>query len=237
MLAASVNQFKKIMSETILSLKDLHKSFQSGESTVLTILSGVSLTVQKGQSIAITGPSGCGKSTLLNIIGTLDKAEAGSIDLCGTSTDTLDDKALAELRLNKIGFVFQKHHLLPQLTALENVLLPTLKKTDGDHLAYAKELLEKVGLKDRMDHRPGQLSGGECQRVALCRSLINKPELLLADEPTGALDAKSSEQLIELLLKLNKEEELTLITVTHSSDLRDKMSIHYKLSEGKLEKG
>ena len=116
-------------------------------------------------------------------------------------------------------------------------MLPTLKKTDGDHLAYAKELLEKVGLKDRMDHRPGQLSGGECQRAALCRSLINKPELLLADEPTGALDAKSSEQLIELLLKLNKEENLTLITVTHSSDLRDKMSIHYTLSEGKLEKG
>lgn len=237
MLAASVNQFKKIMSETILSLKDLHKSFQSGESTVLKILSGVSLEVKKGQSIAITGPSGCGKSTLLNIIGTLDKADSGTVELCGTSTANLDEKALAGLRLNKIGFVFQKHHLLPQLTALENVLLPTLKQPSGDFETYARELLEKVGLKDRTDHRPGQLSGGECQRVALCRSLINKPELLLADEPTGALDAKSSEQLIELLLKLNKEEKLTLITVTHSAELRKKMSIHYTLSEGKLEKG
>ena len=224
------------MSETILSIKDIKKSFQSGDSAVINILSGISLEVEEGQSIAITGPSGCGKSTLLNIIGTLDKADSGSIEVCGTSTAALFEDALADLRLNKIGFVFQKHHLLPQLTALENVLLPTLKKTSGDSIAYAKELLEKVGLKDRIDHRPGQLSGGECQRVALCRALINKPKLLLADEPTGALDSASSTQLIELLLKLNKEENLTVITVTHSADLKEKMEIHYSLSEGKLEK-
>ena len=223
------------MPETILSLKDITKSFQSGDSTI-NILSGVSLEVENGQSIAITGPSGCGKSTLLNLIGTLDKPDTGSIELCGTATDALKEDALANLRLTKIGFVFQKHHLLPQLTALENVLLPTLKKPSRDHLPYAQELLEKVGLKDRMDHRPGQLSGGECQRVALCRALINKPQVLLADEPTGALDAASSTQLIYLLLKLNNEENLTLITVTHSTDLKDKMKIHYSLSEGKLEK-
>ena len=224
------------MSDIILSLKDIHKTFQSGESSVLNILSGISLEVKKGHSIAITGPSGCGKSTLLNIIGTLDKADSGSIEISGTSTAALSEESLADLRLNKIGFVFQKHHLLPQLTALENVLLPTLKQPSEDKTSYAKELLAKVGLKDRADHRPGQLSGGECQRVALCRSLINKPELLLADEPTGALDSKSSDQLIELLLKLNKEEGLTLITVTHSADLKDKMEIHYSLQEGKLEK-
>ncbi|MCM8528718.1 MAG: ABC transporter ATP-binding protein [Lentisphaeraceae bacterium] len=224
------------MSETILSLKDVTKSFQSGDSAILNILGGVNLEVKKGQSIAITGPSGCGKSTLLNIIGTLDKADSGSIEISGTSTAALSEESLAELRLNKIGFVFQKHHLLPQLTALENVLLPTLKQPSDDKTAYAKELLAKVGLKDREDHRPGQLSGGECQRVALCRSLINKPELLLADEPTGALDSKSSDQLIELLLKLNKEEKLTLITVTHSMDLKNKMGIHYSLQDGKLGK-
>lgn len=224
------------MSETILSLKDVTKSFQSGDSTTINILSGVSLEVKNGQSIAITGPSGCGKSTLLNLIGTLDKPNAGSIELCGTSTDALKEDALANLRLTKIGFVFQKHHLLPQLTALENVLLPTLKNPSSAHLPYAQELLKKVGLEDRMNHRPGQLSGGECQRVALCRALINKPQILLADEPTGALDAASSTQLIDLLLKLNKEENLTLITVTHSTDLKDKMKIHYSLSEGKLEK-
>lgn len=223
------------MSETILSLKDIQKSFKSGDNAILSILSGVSLEVKEGQSIAITGPSGCGKSTLLNVIGTLDKADSGIIEICGTSTARMTEDELAQLRLNKIGFVFQKHHLLPQLTALENVLLPSLKGSE-DKTEYAKELLNKVGLQNRMDHRPGQLSGGECQRVALCRSLINKPALLLADEPTGALDAKSSEQLIELLLKLNKEENLTLITVTHSADLTGKMAVHYKLSEGKLEK-
>ncbi|MCM8539109.1 MAG: ABC transporter ATP-binding protein [Lentisphaeraceae bacterium] len=224
------------MSEIILSLKDVNKSFQSGDSTVLNILSGVSLEVKEGQSIAITGPSGCGKSTLLNVIGTLDKPDSGSIEITGTFASALNSDSLAELRLNKIGFVFQKHHLLPQLTALENVLLPTLKKPSAENIPYAKELLEKVGLKERMDHRPGQLSGGECQRVALCRALINKPKILLADEPTGALDSKSSNQLIDLLIKLNKEENLTLITVTHSSDLKEKMQIHYSLSEGKLEK-
>ena len=224
------------MSEIILSLKDVNKSFQSGDSTVLNILSGVSLEVKEGQSIAITGPSGCGKSTLLNVIGTLDKPDSGSIEITGTFASALNSDSLAELRLNKIGFVFQKHHLLPQLTALENVLLPTLKKPSAENIPYAKELLEKVGLKERMDHRPGQLSGGECQRVALCRALINKPQILLADEPTGALDSKSSNQLIDLLIKLNKEENLTLITVTHSSNLKEKMQIHYSLSEGKLEK-
>ncbi len=221
------------MAKTLLKLTDISKSFQSGDSTIVSILDNLSLEIQQGETIAITGPSGCGKSTLLNIMGTLDQPTSGFMELDSIKTSSLKEDELASLRSQKIGFVFQKHHLLPQLTALENVLLPTLlKKVDNSF--YAKELLAKVGLENRLHHRPGQLSGGECQRVALCRALINKPILLLADEPTGALDSQSAEQLIDLLLKINREEKLTLVTVTHSAQLTQKMSRHFQLLNGKL---
>ena len=224
------------MSELILKLTGINKSFRSGDGAALQILKDLSFSVDRGKTVAITGPSGCGKSTLLNLIGTLEPADSGDISIEGKSISGLKDKELAEIRLSKIGFVFQKHHLMPQLSALENVLLPTLKSQAKDSLSRALELLEKVGLKERVNHRPGQLSGGECQRVALCRALINKPSLLLADEPTGALDKSSSKQLTELLLKLNKEEELTLILVSHSAEVAALMEIEYKLQNGTLEK-
>jgi lipoprotein-releasing system ATP-binding protein len=223
------------MSQAVIKLSNLNKSFISGDET-LNILNDINLEIEPGSSMAITGPSGCGKSTLLNLLGTLDTADSGSIEIDGKNIQGLSEQELANIRLTKLGFVFQKHHLLPQLTALENVLLPTLKDQTKECQNRAVELLDRVGLKDRMLHRPGQLSGGECQRVALCRALINKPTVLLADEPTGALDSSSSNNLIDLLLKLNKEDNLTLVTVTHSQHVADQMALKYILSNGTLEK-
>lgn len=223
------------MSQAVIKLSNLKKSFVSGDETLI-ILNDINLEIQQGSSMAITGPSGCGKSTLLNLLGTLDTADSGSIEIGGKNIQGLSEQELANIRLTKLGFVFQKHHLLPQLTALENVLLPTLKNQTKECQDRAVELLDRVGLKDRMLHRPGQLSGGECQRVALCRALINKPTVLLADEPTGALDSASSNNLIDLLLKLNKEDNLTLVTVTHSQHVADQMALKYLLNNGTLEK-
>ena len=170
------------MSQAVIKLSNLNKSFVSGDET-LNILNNINLEIEQGSSIAITGPSGCGKSTLLNLLGTLEPADSGSIEIDGKNIQGLSEQELADTRLSKLGFVFQKHHLLPQLTALENVLLPTLKNQTKECQNRAIKLLERVGLKDRMLHRPGQLSGGECQRVALCRALINKPTVLLAAHP------------------------------------------------------
>ena len=185
--------------------------------------------------MAIMGPSGCGKSTLLNILGTLEFVDHGDVVLNGKSISSGFPDDFAESRREDIGFVFQKHHLLPQLTALENVLLPTLK-ANKDFTSKALELLKRVGLEDRQHHRPGQMSGGECQRVALCRALINSPQILLADEPTGALDSENAERLSKLIMELNREYGLTVIIVTHSLEFAEKMSIIYKLVDGSLRK-
>ncbi|MCH2204523.1 MAG: ABC transporter ATP-binding protein [Lentisphaerales bacterium] len=221
------------MSSTLVKLENVCKSFPLGNGASLEVLKNINLLVEEGESIAIMGPSGCGKSSLLNVIGTLDSVDSGVVQIDGESLQGGSADFFAEMRRGKIGFVFQKHHLLPQLTAFENILLPTLKSKD-DFTVKALELLEKVGLTDRKDHRPGQLSGGECQRVALCRALINSPKLLLADEPTGALDSQAAGVLSKLLLKLNEDEGLTIITVTHSAEFAGNMAKTYKLSDCSL---
>ncbi|MCM8529926.1 MAG: ABC transporter ATP-binding protein [Lentisphaeraceae bacterium] len=220
----------------VIKLENISKSFVNGEGQSLEVLKSVGLKIQQGETLSIMGPSGCGKSTLLNIIGTLDDFDEGSLEIAEQKVTNKNVDAYADLRLSTIGFVFQKHHLMPQLTALENVLLPTLKSKNPNAEKRANELFESVGLGDRKNHHPGQLSGGECQRVALCRALINSPKVLLADEPTGALDEESANQLTELLLKLNKEENLTLVTVTHSKELANRMSTIYELKNGVLDK-
>ena len=212
----------------------------------VAVLADVTLHVARGAALAIVGPSGSGKSTLLQIIGTLDRATSGEVLLDGKNLATLDDLQLAEVRNHQIGFVFQAHYLLPQCTVLENVLVPTLasqksevrsqkSEKDGEtSLARAERLLKRVGLGERLHHRPGQLSGGERQRAAVVRALINRPQLLLADEPTGALDQASATALGQLLVELNREEGVTLIVVTHAMDLAKRMNRVLELQSGKL---
>lgn len=202
------------------------------------VLTGVTLALGRGDSIAIVGPSGSGKSTLLHIIGTLDRPSSGKVWLDGQDLSQLDDLQLARVRNRQIGFVFQLHHLLPQCTVLENVLVPTLAAADkalrNGAVARAKRLLDRVGLGGRLAHRPGQLSGGERQRVAVVRALINQPKLLLADEPTGALDSASAAALGQLLLDLEHEEGVTLVVVTHSLELARRVGRVLELREGRL---
>jgi ABC-type lipoprotein export system ATPase subunit len=224
----------------LLELKDITKTYQSPSgSEIRTVLDNLSLEVNAGESMAILGPSGSGKSTLLNIIGSLDKPTSGDIVLDQQNLSDLDDNQLATIRNKKIGFIFQLHHLLPQCTVLENVLIPTLTDSKGEDKDKLEEranlLLEKVNLESHADHRPAQLSGGEQQRVAVVRAMIYQPPLLLADEPTGSLDQNSAENLAQILLQLNKEEKVTLIIVTHSEKLAGKMQRIYDLTKGKLE--
>ena len=221
----------------LLQLENISREFPSAENgEPLRVLRGLSLEIGPGESIAIVGPSGCGKSTLLNIIGTLDQPTTGKVTLDGQDLNTLDGNALAMLRNREIGFIFQSHHLLPQCTVMENVLVPTL--AHGQATATDEErgrrLLERVDLGNRLAHRPGQLSGGERQRVAVVRALINQPKLLLADEPTGALDQATADKLGQLLVELNQEENVTLITVTHSADLANRMARTLELLDGQL---
>jgi lipoprotein-releasing system ATP-binding protein len=228
------------MSAPLLTLSAITKRYESTAGTEsIAVLNQVSFDLDPGQSIAIVGPSGSGKSTLLNIIGTLDHPSSGSITLDGQDLTRLDDIALADARNRLLGFVFQAHHLLPQCTVLENVLVPTLPLKDNQLRASAPErarqLLDKVGLGGRLSHRPGQLSGGERQRVAVVRALINQPKLLLADEPTGALDRASATNLGDLLIRLNQEEGVTLIVVTHALDLAKRMHRAFELRDGMLE--
>ncbi len=225
------------MSDFLLQIKGLQKKYSetAGETEVLR---GIDLDVPRGRSVAIVGPSGCGKSTLLNILGLLDKPTAGTVLLDGQDFAGLSETAAAKVRNLRIGFVFQMHHLLPQCTVLENVLIPTLagntKASQKEMLYYAAELLDRVGLTGRMNYLPGQLSAGQRQRAALVRALINKPALLLADEPTGALDHAAAEQIAKLMVELNQQEKLTLIVVTHSMDLAKKMDRRYELADGLL---
>ena len=218
-----------------LALSEITKDF-FGVAGTLQILHGVELNLQRGDALAITGPSGSGKSTLLYIIGTLEQPTSGYLNILGNDPFTLGTAELADFRNRNIGFIFQDHHLLPQCTVLENVLIPTLAGSGaGDaEEKRARKLLERVGLGDRITHRPAQISGGERQRVAVCRALINQPALLLADEPTGNLDRATAESVGTLLLELSKEQNAILICVTHSTELADRFSTHSELLDGKL---
>ena len=232
---------------SLLTLQHVSKRYAaSGAATDVTVLSDIDLNVAAGESLAIVGPSGSGKSTLLQIIGTLDQPTSGEVRLDGKNLTTLNDAELATVRNRQIGFVFQAHYLLPQCSVIENVLVPTLaivksadQKSEAgskseDTATRAARLLKRVGLGERLQHRPGQLSGGERQRVAVVRALINRPQLLLADEPTGALDHASATALGQLLVELNQEEGVTLIVVTHAMDLAKQMSRIFELQDGKL---
>ncbi|MFC1725566.1 ABC transporter ATP-binding protein [candidate division KSB1 bacterium] len=224
----------------LLELKNICKKYDtpSGRDPV-TVLKNISLKVEQGETIAVVGPSGSGKSTLLNIIGALDKPTSGSVDFEGKDLAAMDENDLANIRNMEIGFIFQLHHLLPQCTVLENVLIPTIpqnRKNNNEELVdRAKELLVQIGLENHLDYFPALLSGGEQQRTAVVRALINRPKLILADEPTGSLDQTSAENLGRILIELKKKENMTLIMVTHSLDLARKMDTVYILQNRKLE--
>jgi ABC-type lipoprotein export system ATPase subunit len=226
----------------LLRLTNITKQYDApGGSASIKVLDGVSLDVGVSESLAVMGPSGSGKSTLLQIIGTLDRPTSGEVMLGGQDLNRLNDDALAAVRNHQIGFVFQFHYLLPQCSVFENVLVPTLASRRSDNTPgsekpedRATRLLKRVGLGERLAHRPGQLSGGERQRVAVVRALINRPQLLLADEPTGSLDHSSAQQLAELLAELNAEEKVTLILVTHALDLARRMKKVFELKNGRL---
>lgn len=224
--------------EIILKLAAVGLRYETASNPV-EVLKNISLEVSRGESLAIIGPSGSGKSSLLNLIGSLDRPTSGDVLLTGRNIAKMNDVELALVRNRDMGFIFQSHHLLPQCSVVENVLLPTLASSEaarGEKAAErAERLLKRVGLGSRMTHRPAQLSGGERQRVAVVRALINQPQLLLADEPTGALDRASAEELTKLLLELNREEGVTLIVVTHALDLARKMGRMLELREGKLQ--
>ncbi len=224
------------MSETsaLLDVRSVTKTYE-GSPDPPHVLKGIDLRLTHGEPVAVVGPSGCGKSTLLNLIGALDRPTSGSILFDGRDLAALDFRELARFRNTSVGFVFQFHHLLPQCTVVENALVPTLVNGGSqDSKSRALELLERVGLTDRADHRPGQLSGGERQRAAVVRALINKPRLLLADEPTGSLNEESASQLVELLLELSRDENMALLVVTHSMAVAAQMDRVLELRDGLL---
>jgi len=219
----------------LLTVKDLHKSFvEAGEE--IHILRGLNLELEEGERLAVVGESGVGKSTLLHILGTLDRPTGGEILYRGKSIPMDDEIALAQLRNREIGFVFQFHYLLPDFTALENVMFPALIK--GMDVVQARkqagELLELVGLKDRLTHRPGKLSGGEQQRVAVARAVVLQPKLILADEPTGSLDVRIGEEVQSLLFRLNQEKGIALVVATHNRDFAENIGRRVELKDGQL---
>ncbi len=219
--------------ETVLSLDKVSKTFSSGERS-LEVLKQNSLEARGGESIAIVGPSGSGKTTLLGICAGLDTPTKGEIKLNGVSLGDLNEDQRSEIRNQYVGFVFQNFQLLPTLTALENVMVPLELRGEGDVEAEAKDLLEKVGLGERVDHYPVQLSGGEQQRVAIARAFINRPKILFADEPTGNLDSDTSHSIVDLLFELNRNSGTTLVLVTHDRELAGKTDRILRIDNGKV---
>lgn len=219
---------------TIIEAHNLSKHYQSGNA--ITVLNHVNLQVTRGEMISITGPSGAGKSTLLHILGTLEKSDSGTLTIDGEEVFKLNDKKLARFRNEKIGFVFQFHHLLPEFTALENVCIPAFiaKKNIKDTEKRAMELLDLLGVAPRASHKPSELSGGEQQRVAVARALINEPSVILADEPSGNLDAKNSTELHQLFVKLKNEFQQTFVIVTHNAELADLADRKLKMKDGQF---
>ena len=220
----------------MLQVENLTKDFPTRDGS-LSILRDISLTMNPGESLVVMGPSGSGKSTLLHILGTLDTPTSGTVKLKDINPFALPEPKLADFRNQHIGFVFQDHYLLPQCSVLENVLIPTLagQGKTADTEKWARELLERVGLSQRLEHRPAELSGGERQRVAVARALIRKPVLLLADEPTGNLDRHTAQDVGKLLLDLHQEQQTILIVVTHSTDLANTFPKRMDMVDGQLE--
>lgn len=227
------------MNDLLLSAKDLHKTYKTGAKEVRAV-NGVSVEIGKGLSVAMVGPSGAGKSTLMHILGGLDKPTSGKVFLGDIDMYRLADKQRAEVRNGRIGFVFQFYHLLPEFTALENVMLPALiSKRERRHGRQrledkARHLLKTVGLDHRISHLPSHLSGGESQRVAIARALVNEPDILLCDEPTGNLDSKNSESIYELLLGLKSKNNTTLVIVSHDEKIASRVDRVIYLKDGKL---
>ncbi|EAR14973.1 MULTISPECIES: ABC transporter ATP-binding protein [Robiginitalea] len=217
----------------ILNVRELRKSYDSGGSE-LTVLDDITFSVPEGTSYAIVGPSGSGKTTLLGLCAGLDATDAGTVELCGVSLESLSEDERAVLRNRKVGFIFQNFQLLPTLTALENVSVPLELRGEKQAGEQARELLAKVGLGERVHHYPSQLSGGEQQRVALARAFANRPEVLFADEPTGNLDEETGNRVVQLLFDLNKEAGTTLIIVTHDMDLARRCDRMLRLKGGKV---
>jgi ABC-type lipoprotein export system ATPase subunit len=238
-MKSSPVQLKEHDPQPVLQLHQVKKHYKAPEGDrIIQVLTGVSLIVNYGESIAVMGPSGSGKSTLLNIMGALDYPSSGTVKLAAKNISDLTEKERARMRNLEIGFIFQLHHLLPQCTVLENVLIPTLpihnRENSDKSYERARTLLDRVGLGTHLYHRPGQLSLGERQRVTVVRALINRPKLILADEPTGSLDQASADKLAGLLVELNREENTTLIVVTHAPEIGQRMGRMFKLSKGKL---
>jgi len=221
----------------ILEARDVEKAYRMGE-VLVSALRGVTLEIEQGEFVAIFGPSGSGKSTLLHVLGGLDRLDKGNVYIDGTNLSTLDDAKLAEVRLHKIGFVFQFFNLLPRLTALRNVELPlTLADvSEKESIKKATEMLELVGLKERINHRPTELSGGEQQRVAIARALINDPKIVLADEPTGNLDTTTGWEIVRLMKRLNNEKGQTFVIVTHDQSVAETAHRMIQLKDGVIER-
>jgi len=221
----------------MIKAEQVSKSFDSPAGSV-AVLKELNLEVGAGEAVAIAGPSGSGKTTLLNLLGALDRPSSGNIVIDGQAIDNLDEIAAARFRNRSIGFIFQLHHLLPQCTVLENVLVPRLAggwaESPEVTRARAEALLREVGLQDRLTHRPSQLSGGEQLRVAIARSLINEPRIILADEPTGSLDTATGKRVADLLLRTNLGKGVALVLVTHNEGLAERMQKTYRLEEGRL---
>lgn len=224
------------MSDVALSLTGIKKLYNSGKPNEIAVLRGAELQVARGEVVALVAPSGAGKSTLLHIAGLLDTPDAGAVQIGGEDLTGRSDRARTHARRSEIGFVYQFHHLLPEFTAAENIILPQLAAgvSRGDASARALDLLGKVGVAKRADHRPGALSGGEQQRVAFCRALANEPAVLLADEPTGNLDPETSDQVFEALMKLARETGLAALIATHNMELAARMDRTVRLEQGVL---
>lgn len=218
-----------------LQVSHLCKDYPTPSGT-LSVLRSIDLLLERGQALAVTGPSGSGKSTLLHILGTLDQPTSGTVSLDGKNPFLLPEPQLADFRNRHVGFIFQDHHLLPQCTVLENVLIPTLvsKKDRSETIAHARKLLDRVGLSARLEHRPAELSGGERQRVAVARALVLHPVLLLADEPTGNLDRNAAQAVGQLLLDLHQQEQTILLVVTHSPELASRFPRCVEMVDGGL---
>lgn len=223
------------MSEFLLEVTDLCKSYGTGAQTV-DVLKGISLRLGKGETVALLGASGAGKSTLMHILGALDRPTSGSIHYSGTNIFSQSESQLASFRNKTIGFVFQFHHLLPEFTALENVMMPALINgaPRSEAAALARSILAEVGLEHRVTHKPGELSGGEQQRVAVARALVLKPQLLLADEPTGNLDMKTSESIHDLFEDLHLSRGLSIMVVTHNERLAARMMRQIRMQDGRI---